>query len=78
MLQKEYDRAGLGLVNNVPKWKDPDVARHFPSLNIQTTEDILVQIAEGSVSTLEVINLLTAKPQGPESFVEPEPGKAAQ
>jgi len=77
MLQKEYDRAGLGLVNNVPKWKIQIVARHFPSLNIQTTEDILVQIAEGSVSTLEVINLLTAKPQGPESFVEPEPGKAA-
>jgi GTP pyrophosphokinase len=63
MLQKEYDRAGMGLVNNVPNWKIQKVAQQYPALNIQTTEDILVHIAEGTVSTLEIINLLNSNPE---------------
>ncbi len=58
MLQKEYDRAGEGLVNSMSKWKLQKIAQQFPALNIQTTEDLLVHIAEGSISTLEIINLL--------------------
>ncbi len=64
MMQKEYDRAGLGLVNNLPKWKIQKVAQYFPSLNIQTTEDIMVHLAEGSISTLDVINLVSIQKPG--------------
>lgn len=64
MLQKEYDRAGLGIVNNLPKWKIQKVAQYFPSLNIQITENILVYIAEGNISTLDVVNLISNQKQG--------------
>lgn len=58
MLQKEFDRAGLGIISSLPKWKIQKVALGYPALNIQTTEDVLVNVAEGSISTLELIGNL--------------------
>ncbi len=55
MLQKEFDRAGLGIISNFSKWKIQKISESHPALNIQTTEDILVHLAEGSISTLELI-----------------------
>lgn len=58
MLQKEYDRAGLGIVSNFAKWRIAKLAEHFPDLEIKSTEDIWVHLAEGSISPLELINLI--------------------
>ena len=74
MLQKEYDRAGMGLAANLPKWKIQRVAQNFPSLNIQSTEDVLVHIAEGTISTLEVINLISAQPKATPEMLSEEVG----
>lgn len=74
MLQKEYDRAGMGLVNNLPKWKIQQVAQNFPSLNIQNTENILVHIAEGTISTVDVINLIGSQPKGTPEMLSEEVG----
>lgn len=59
ILQKEYDRAGLGLVANLSKWKINKVAQSFPALNIRSTEDVFVHIAEGSISSPQLINLIS-------------------
>ncbi len=60
ILQKEYDRGGFGLINNLSKWRIQKVANQYPGLNIRTTEDVLVHLAEGTIMPLEVMNLLYA------------------
>ncbi len=59
ILQKEFDRAGIGVINSLPKWRIQLLSEAHPSLNIQTTEDIFVNVAEGSISPLEVVNSFT-------------------
>lgn len=58
MMQKEYDRAGLGLVGNLSRWKLQQLSKNYPSLHITSTEAMLVHLAEGNLSTLEVVNIL--------------------
>ncbi|MBD3270756.1 RelA/SpoT family protein [Candidatus Peregrinibacteria bacterium] len=58
MLQKEYDRAGLGLVNNISKWRISKFSEKYSLLKIESLEDILVQIAEGSIAPLDFINII--------------------
>ncbi len=58
ILQKEYDRAGLGIVGNLSKWKIKKVAFDFPALSIHRTEDIFVHIAEGSISSSQLVSLV--------------------
>jgi len=74
MLQKEYDRAGLGLVSNLPKWKIQRIAQNYPSLNIQTTENLLVLIAEGTISTLELIGQINEQSRNKPDLQEAEVG----
>ena len=64
MLQKEYDRAGLGLVNNLPNWKIKLAADKYSWLTIITLDDIFINIAEGNLSTLDVVNLFNPSESG--------------
>jgi hypothetical protein len=56
MLQKEYDRAGLGVVSSIAKWRIMKFAQKHPHIKIESLEDVLVNIAEGTVSPLDFIN----------------------
>lgn len=60
VLQKEYDRAGLGLVNEFSKWKIEKIDNFYNKLEIQTFDDVFVHIAEGSIAPLDLINLISA------------------
>jgi GTP pyrophosphokinase len=65
MLQKEFDRAGLGIISSLAKWKIQKIALVYPALNIKTTEDLLVQLAEGTFSTVELISNLYPQKSAP-------------
>ncbi len=58
LLQKEYDRAGLGNIRAIPAKKIRDFSEQFPDLHLMSFDDILTAIGEGSVSTLELMNSL--------------------
>jgi GTP pyrophosphokinase len=58
LLQKEYDRAGLGLIRTVPGKKIQEFSHEFPELHLQTFDDVLVAIGEGSIGTLDFMHEL--------------------
>ncbi|MCC6643585.1 HD domain-containing protein [Candidatus Peregrinibacteria bacterium] len=58
ILQKEYDRGGYGIVSNLSKWRIQKVANQYSGLNIRNTEGILIHLAEGSISPLDLMNTL--------------------
>lgn len=58
MLQKEYDRAGLGLISNISKWRVDLFAQKHPYIKIETLDDVLVHIAEGSIIPLDLLNTI--------------------
>lgn len=55
LLQKEYDRAGLGVVRSISLKKLALFAQKFPELNLKNFDDILTAIGEGSLGTLELM-----------------------
>ncbi|MGL5831431.1 MAG: RelA/SpoT family protein [Candidatus Altimarinota bacterium] len=60
LLQKEYDRAGLGLVTDLSKWKIEKIVSFYNNLEINNFDDVFVHIAEGSIVPLDLINLISA------------------
>ncbi len=75
ILQKEYDRAGLGIVSQPSKWKLKKIATAFSNLQLSNLEDILVNIAEGAISAMELVSIISpvstsdiSKPQKPTDF----------
>ncbi len=58
LLQKEYDRAGLGIVRPIPQKKIDDFAKKFTELRLKNFDDVLTSIGEGALSTLDLMHLL--------------------
>lgn len=59
LLQKEFDRAGSGLVEEVPKKKIKKIASKYNGQHhCRNFEDVLVKIGEGSINTIEVLTSL--------------------
>jgi len=58
LLQKEFDRAGVGLLKNISSKKVEQFAVEFPTLGLKTFDDIMIAIGEGSLSTIDVMNFL--------------------
>jgi hypothetical protein len=59
LLQKEFDRAGLGLIKAVPHKKIKDFCKNQEIY--KNFKDILVAIGEGTMSTLDIIQALYPK-----------------
>jgi guanosine-3',5'-bis(diphosphate) 3'-pyrophosphohydrolase len=59
LLQKEYDRAGLGLVADLPKWKIEKIVNFYSQLEIENFDDVFINVAEGSIVPLDLINLIS-------------------
>lgn len=59
LLQKEYDRAGLGLVTDLSKWKIEKIVNFYSQLEIQNFDDVFINIAEGAIVPLDLINLIS-------------------
>lgn len=67
LLQKELDRAGLGLVNAIPAKK---IARMGVfGKDILSLDDLLLKIGEGTLSPLEVINALYPQKDVPKNKI---------
>jgi GTP pyrophosphokinase len=58
LLQKEYDRAGIGMVRVIPQKKVRDFAEKFPELRLENFNDVLVAIGEGTLGTLDLMHCL--------------------
>ncbi|MFC1647700.1 RelA/SpoT family protein [Patescibacteria group bacterium] len=59
LLQKEFDRAGVGLIEEVPKKKMKMViSKYYNEFHSRTLEDILVRIGEGSINPLDILSML--------------------
>lgn len=58
LLQKEYDRAGLGIIRSIPQRKVREVDEKFPELKLKNFDDILTAIGEGSIGTLDLMHVL--------------------
>ncbi len=56
LLQKEFDRAGVGLIEKTPRKKIRQIISRYKN-EFKTTnfEDILVRIGEGSINPLEIL-----------------------
>jgi len=58
LLQKEYDRAGLGIIHSIPTKKIRALAKKFPEVKLDNFEQVLIAIGEGSLETLDLIHSL--------------------
>lgn len=58
LLQKEYDRAGLGIIRTIPQRKVREFSQKFPELQLQTFDDVITAIGEGSIGTLDLMHSL--------------------
>lgn len=59
LLQKEFDRAGSGLIEEVPRKKIKKVVgKYHGQHHCRNFEDVLVKIGEGSINTVEVLTSL--------------------
>jgi len=58
LLQKEYDRAGLGIIKAIPKKKILELGDNFPELHLKQFDDVLTAIGEGALGTLDLIHFL--------------------
>lgn len=61
LLQKEFDRAGLGLVRNVSARKLKEFAKRFSHIKFRHFEDILIAIGDGTLTALEAFGVLFEK-----------------
>jgi len=59
LLQKEFDRAGMGLVEEAPRKKIKSIIKKFENeFHAKTFEDILVRIGEGSINPLDILTMI--------------------
>ncbi len=58
LLQKEFDRAGLGIIRSIPQKKIREISEKFPELNVKNFDDVLTSIGEGSLGTLDLMHSL--------------------
>jgi len=62
LLQKEFDRAGAGLLEEMPKKKIKELINKIGGYaKCKTLEDVLVAIGEGTINPVHVINVLYPK-----------------
>lgn len=56
LLQKEFDRAGVGLIEEIPKKKIKIVTKQYESeFQTRTFEDLEVRIGEGSINPVDIL-----------------------
>lgn len=58
LLQKEYDRAGLGIIRAMHEKKVHQLAEKFPELDLKNFDDVLTAIGDGSLGTLDLMHWL--------------------
>ncbi|MFC1599579.1 RelA/SpoT family protein [Patescibacteria group bacterium] len=59
LLQKEFDRAGAGLIEEIAKKKLKNVVKKYRGIHhCRTFEDVLVRIGEGSINPVDVLSIL--------------------
>lgn len=59
LLQKEFDRAGVGLLEEVPRRKIKEIIKKYENeFKTRTLEDILVRIGEGSISPINILTTI--------------------
>jgi GTP pyrophosphokinase len=59
LLQKEFDRAGAGLIEEIAKKKIKNIiTKYHGAHHCSTFEDVLVRIGEGSINPVDVISIL--------------------
>ncbi len=56
LLQKDFDRAGVGILEDAPKRKVRDLIKHYENeFKTRTFDDIFIRIGEGSISPVDVL-----------------------
>lgn len=65
LLQKEFDRIGLGLITTSSNKKIRQFAAIFPELHLKNFDDILASVGDGSLHSLEFIDFLMTKQPAP-------------
>lgn len=62
LLQKEFDRAGIGLIENLPKKKIKELSTKYSGVSKNKSyHDIISAIGEGSINPVEVVKNLYPK-----------------
>lgn len=58
LLQKEFDRAGLGVVKNVSQKRIHQFCQKYPQMGYKTLEDIYIAIGDGTLNPIDLIHFL--------------------
>jgi hypothetical protein len=61
LLQKEYDRLGIGDIEDYTEEQLDFLKEHWHDLNIQNFNDVFVAVAEGIIAPIDVINVIFNK-----------------
>lgn len=61
LLQKEYDRLGIGDIEDYTEEQLNFLKEHWHDMNIQNFDDLFVAIAEGGIAPIDVINVIFNK-----------------
>ncbi|MCD6109805.1 bifunctional (p)ppGpp synthetase/guanosine-3',5'-bis(diphosphate) 3'-pyrophosphohydrolase [bacterium] len=57
LLQKVFDRAGVGLIEEIPKRKVKELT-HLCNTKCKTMNDILISVGEGSINPLDILRTI--------------------
>lgn len=58
LLQKEFDRAGIGLVRNISARKLQQFTSAYPSIKARNFDDILIVVGDGTLTAMEAYRAL--------------------
>jgi GTP pyrophosphokinase len=85
LLQKEFDRAGIGLIEEIPKKKIKELtAKYEAAHNCNTYQDVVIAVGEGTINPVDVVKILYPRhgfmPMDTHGFLKklfgsPKPGK---